>query len=70
MSTRRDKRLRRNKTKKIRGGKASKVGKKWITAVDAATKTLEKTGSIIAARQSLKKQALYNARKLFGSVGI
>ena len=39
-----------------------------MTAIDAASKTLEKTGSITAARESLKKQALFNARKLFGSV--
>jgi soluble cytochrome b562 len=50
------------------GGKKSKAGKKWITAIDAASKTLEKTGSIKAAKKSLKKQALFNARKLFGSV--
>ena len=53
----------------MRGGK-SKTGKKWITAIDAASKTLEKTGSITAAKKALKKQALFNARKLFGSVGI
>lgn len=44
-------------------------GKQWTTAIAAASKTLEKTGSIIQARQSLRKQALSNARKLFGSVG-
>ena len=42
--------------------------RKWTTAIDAAQKTLTKTGDIKKARQSLKKQALYNARKLFGSV--
>jgi hypothetical protein len=52
----------------MRGGK--KTGKKWVTAIDAASRTLEKTGSITAAKQSLKKQALFNARKLFGSVGV
>ena len=52
----------------MRGGK-SKTGKKWVTAIDAASKTLEKTGSISAAKKSLKKQALFNARKLFGAVG-
>jgi hypothetical protein len=57
-----------NKTRKIRGGK-SKTGKKWVTAIDAASKTLKKTGSITAAKKSLKKQALFNARKLFGAVG-
>ena len=57
-----------NKTRKMRGGK-SKTWKKWVTAIDAASKTLEKTGSISAAKKSLKKQALFNARKLFGAVG-
>jgi len=52
----------------MRGGK-NKSGKQWTTAISAASKTLEKTGSITKARQSLRKQALSNARKLFGSVG-
>lgn len=52
-------------TKKHYGGKP---GKKWTTAIDAAKKTLDKTGSVKAAKQSLKKQALINARKLFGSI--
>jgi hypothetical protein len=54
----------------MKGGKKSKTGKKWTTAIDAASHTLEKTGSISAAKKSLKKQALFNARKLFGSVGV
>jgi hypothetical protein len=49
------------------GGKS---GKKWVTAVEAAQKTLDKTGSLQAAKKTLKKQALTNARKLFGSIGI
>lgn len=57
-----------NKTKKMHGGKSNKKGKKWVTAIDAAQKTLGKTGSIEAARKSFKKQALTNARKLFGSI--
>ena len=69
MATRRYKFIRKNRTRKISGGKKSKTGKKWTTAIEAATKTLEKTGSINAAKKSLKKQALFNARKLFGSVG-
>jgi hypothetical protein len=68
MATRRNKII-RNKTIKMKGGK-SKTGKKWVTAIDAASSTLEKTGSLSAARESLRKQALFNARKLFGSVGI
>jgi len=67
MATRRYRRLKRNKTRKISGGK---TGKKWVTAIDAASKTLSKTGSISKARKTLRKQALSNARKLFGSVGI
>ena len=70
MATRRYKMSKKNACKKnrtIRRG-GSKTGKKWVTAIEAAHKTLEKTGSYSAARQSLKKQALTNARKLFGSV--
>jgi len=70
MATRRNKMSkkmskRRNRTMR-RGG--AKTGKKWVTAIEAAQKTLSKTGSYSAARKSLKKQALTNARKLFGSV--
>ena len=46
----------------------TKTGKRWTTAIDAAQKTLTKTRSLEAARTTLKKQALYNARKLFGSI--
>uniref|UniRef100_A0A6C0ART3 Uncharacterized protein n=1 Tax=viral metagenome TaxID=1070528 RepID=A0A6C0ART3_9ZZZZ len=58
---------RNSKTRKV-GGKHSKSGKKWITAIEAAQKTLKKTNSLQAAKSSLRKQALYNARKLFGSI--
>lgn len=68
MATKRNRFLKKNRTRKMRGGKKSKTGKKWVTAIDAAQKTLDKTGSITAAKKSLKKQALFNARKLFGSV--
>jgi hypothetical protein len=69
MATRRNKitRRTRTRTRRMKGGKA---GKKWVTAIDAASATLKKTGSISAAKNSLKKQALFNARKLFGSVGV
>ena len=72
MATRRNKITRRNRTRsrRMRGGKKSKTGKQWVTAIDAASRTLEQTGSITAAKNSLKKQALFNARKLFGSVGV
>ena len=75
MTTRRSKVRRSTKTRKMRGGKINKtskkmkMGKKWTTAIEAASHTLEKTGSISAAQKVLKKQALYNARKMFGSVG-
>ena len=70
MATKRHRLKKTNKTKsrKMSGGKKTKTGKKWVTAIAAASKVLEKTGSISAARESLKKQALFNARKLFGSV--
>jgi len=64
----RNKYSRRNKTHKMYGGKKAKTGKKWVTAIDAASHTLNKTGSIAAAKKTLKKQALFNARKLFGSI--
>jgi molybdenum-dependent DNA-binding transcriptional regulator ModE len=70
MTTKCRKYSRRNKTRRTYGGKSkkTKTGKKWVTAIDAATHTLDKTGSINAAKKTLKKQALFNARKLFGSV--
>jgi hypothetical protein len=70
MKTRRNRSLRKKGGKKMtykhRGGKK---GKKWTTAIQAAQNTLQTTGSFEAARQSLRKQALSNARKLFGSLG-
>jgi hypothetical protein len=70
MATRRNRASRKRQTRKMRGGKNTKTGKKWTTAIEAASNTLQRTGSISAAKKSLKKQALYNARKLFGSVGV
>lgn len=70
MKTRRNRtfnrRTARKMTRKLAGGK--KNGKKWTTAIEAAQKTLSKTGDIEKARLSLRKQALTNARKLFGSI--
>lgn len=60
----------RTRSRSMRRKGGAKTGKKWVTAIDAASRTLKKTGSISAARKSLRKQALYNARKLFGSVGV
>lgn len=65
MATRRYRRTKGRRTRRYRGGQS---GKKWTTAIEAAQKTLSKTGSIQAAKKTLKKQALTNARKLFGSV--
>jgi len=64
------------RSRKMRGGKkiggkevgGKEVGKKWTTAIEAAESTLKHTGSISAAKKSLRKQALSNARKLFGSI--
>jgi hypothetical protein len=74
MKTRRAHKLKHHKAKtrmsrKMHGSRKNKSSKKWLTAIDAASKTLEKTGSITAAQESLRKQALFNARKLFGSIG-
>jgi hypothetical protein len=67
MRTKRNRNLRRQRTRRLAGGKR-KSEKKWITAIDAAQKTLKKTGDIEAAKRSLRRQALTNARKLFGSI--
>jgi hypothetical protein len=58
------------KTRKRRNGQKMKVGKKWTSAISAASRTLTKTRSLTAARESLRRQALLNARKLFGAVGM
>jgi len=71
MSTRRYKYVKlykKNKTQKIIGGKNYKTGKRWVTSIEAAVHTLNETGSIKAAKNSLKQQVLNNARKLFGSI--
>jgi hypothetical protein len=60
----------KNKNKKTKKNKTFKKGKKWTTAIEAAQSTLSKTGSLTKAHLALKKQALFNARKLFGSVKI
>jgi hypothetical protein len=58
----------KNITKKNKTTRKQKSGKKWTTAIDAAQKTLSKTGSLSSAQASLRKQSLINARKLFGSI--
>jgi hypothetical protein len=62
------KRNRLSKKSKLRKNKHSK-SKKWVSAIDAAQKTLNKTGSLSKARMALRIQASQNARKLFGSIG-
>ena len=66
MSTKRRKSKKNIKAKST--PKKSWGGKKWKTAMDAAKGTLKKTGSLNEAKKSLRKQALMNARKLFGSI--
>jgi hypothetical protein len=76
MTTRRDKNARggRNKSRKQRKMQKTKTktktGKRWTSAISAASKTLTQTRSLTAARESLRRQALLNARKLFGAVGV
>lgn len=65
MRTKRYKHSKKNRTRNRR----NRSGRKWTTAIDAAQKTLSKTGSLSKAKMSLRKQALTNARRLFGSVG-
>lgn len=65
MKTKRNKMLKRGKSRK---NKHTKSKKRWVTAIDAAQSTLKKTGSISKARLMLRAQAAKNARKLFGSI--
>lgn len=63
---------RRNKmSKRRRDNKGTRRHKKpkWITAIEAGEKTFKTTKSLTKARESLRSQALLNARKLFGSIG-
>jgi hypothetical protein len=62
MATRRKNISKKRNTKKHRS-------KKWVTAIQAGDRTLEKTGSLAKAKQQLRSHALMNARKLFGSIG-
>lgn len=66
------KKTRRVRNKSNKRGKSkskSRSGRQWITAVGAAEETLRRTGSYDKARQTLRNQALSNARRLFGAVG-
>lgn len=68
MATKRLKRFNK-KTRRVRNKPRQKSGKRWVTAIVAAETTLRRTGSYDKARQSLRNQALLNARRLFGSIG-
>ena len=68
MATKRLKRF-NTKTRRVRNKPRRKSSKPWVTAVFAAESTLRRTGSYDKARQSLRHQALSNARRLFGSIG-
>jgi|688.fasta_scaffold2139520_2 hypothetical protein len=65
MKTKRNKMIKKSRSKK---NKRTKTNKRWITAIDAAQATLKRTGSLTKAREKLRDQAAKNARKLFGSV--
>ena len=69
MATKRYNRGRTQQQKRKRTQKRRKQGKQWVTAVTAADTTLKKTGSYEKAKETLRIQALRNARRLFGSVG-
>jgi hypothetical protein len=70
MKTRSNRSFRRKGGKKMTYKRyGGKPGKKWVTAIEAAKKTLKKSRSLAAASETLRQQALTNARKLFGSIG-
>jgi hypothetical protein len=50
--------------------KQTKKRRKTLLPVFAAAKSFNKTGSISKAAVAYKKQALFDARKLFGSVTV
>jgi hypothetical protein len=62
MKSRRNYKNKQNKTRR------SKSGKKWVTPISAAQKTLNKSGSFTRANKVFKTQALANVRKLFGAL--
>ena len=69
MKTKRNKMLKKRKSRRNTHTKSKSKSKKWTTAVDAAQETLKKTGSLSKARITLRIQAARHARKLFGSIG-
>ena len=66
MTTRRNKMSKRRRYNK---GTMRSKKTKWVTALQAGDKTLKTSRSLTKARESLRSQALLNARKLFGSIG-
>jgi hypothetical protein len=59
----------RGKTRTSKNRKKTRKNTKWVTAIDAAQSVLKDTGSLQRAQRTLKRQALFNARRLFGSIG-
>ena len=66
MKSKRNRTIKKGRSK--RNSRTKTGGKSWTTAIDAAQKTLKKTGSISKAKAMLRAQAAKNARKLFGSI--
>jgi hypothetical protein len=69
MKTKRNKMLKKRKSRRNTRTQSKTKSKRWTTAVDAAQTTLKKTGSLSKARIALRIQAAQNARKLIGSIG-
>jgi hypothetical protein len=64
--TRNKKYSKKNKSRKHK--KQTLLGRNWITPIEASNRTLQKTKSFDKARETLRKQSLINARKLFGAI--
>ena len=60
----------RNVNKKKRTRRNFTKRKKIMFPIIAASKKLSKTGSLFKASVAFKKQALFDAKKLFGSVSV
>uniref|UniRef100_A0A6C0DH15 Uncharacterized protein n=1 Tax=viral metagenome TaxID=1070528 RepID=A0A6C0DH15_9ZZZZ len=59
----------KNKHSKTKKNTMKGKKEKWETAIEAARATLKETGSLEKAKIALNRQALINARKLFGPIG-
>ena len=60
----------RNLNKKKRTRRNFTKRKQFMLPILAASKKLSKTGSLSKASNAFKKQALFDAKKLFGSVSV